>query len=579
MSLTSSFLKAGNSIITAGILRSSFLVQTSIFSSGLVPLVFFFGYNFLETSSRMAILEKTYSIPNIIGILGLGGLILGMDISSMAIFIGSETFNKYFNYPNPLEQGLVAGANPSGALVGCIAYGMLSEKSGRVSTIKVSSGIWILGSFISIFVLNIWMVILSRLIKGVSVGIFSALLPVYIGEVIPKKRKGTATSTIQLALTAAILLMFYVCFFMNFIGNHLSFRISWGLEMIPALLLFFLAFLLPESPRWLVTHGKYTDAQEILERLKSTKFGKGVSKIDILDKYGSSSQKCTYLDLFKKTLWRHTIIGMTIQALVQCCGIGVLMYYVVYICEMIGLEGDIRLFSASIQYIINVLFTIFPIIWLDKFRRKDVIVYGSYLLAVIMFSIGFTMNWYGHEVPPINGNKAMVWEVKGKPGSVILGLCFLFVAIFAATLSCGAWLYTNEILPAKTKAKGMSICMATSWVMNFILTFLAPWLLNRIKWVTFIILGGMTLVITTIVAFLFPETYGLTDLEIEKLYEPLENNFTEKDEEKGGDSSVGLSTKSSAPSPELAPVIMNINNHEALTPVKLVIDDEDDLAA
>ena len=112
----------------------------------------------------MAILEKTYSIPNIIGILGLGGLILGMDISSMAIFIGSETFNKYFNYPNPLEQGLVAGANPSGALVGCIVYGMLSEKSGRVSTIKVSSGIWIFGSFISIFVLNIWMVILLSLI-------------------------------------------------------------------------------------------------------------------------------------------------------------------------------------------------------------------------------------------------------------------------------------------------------------------------------------------------------------------------------------------------------------------------------
>lgn len=463
----------------------------------------------------------TYNVSRIIGIIALGGFVLGMDVSSMSIFIGSEHFNQYFNFPGPFMQGLMTGANPVGGLIGCILFGIVSERVSRVGDFQLFSSLWIMGSIVSALVLNAWMVVAGRLIRGISVGAFSVLLPLYIGEVITSDRKGAATSIVQLSLTAAILVMFYVCFFLNFLNNDLSFRLAWGIEIVPALALLLSSYVLPESPKWLVARGEYAKAQEILGHLSASSHGDtgndSFSKIELLEKYGSL-KKISYLTLFSKNLRVHTLIGMTIQIMVQTCGINVLMFYVVYICEMIGFEGNLKMMSASVPYIINVVFTLIPIHTLDKLRRKEVLVYGAFFLSITMTLIGTVMGAYGHEVPPMNGNKAIVWEIKGKPGLVVLGLCFLFVAVFASTLSCCAWLYTNEILPARAKSKGMSLCMATSWCLNSVLAFLTPTLLSRIKWATFILLGGVTFVIVSLVSYAFPETYGLSETEVENLF-------------------------------------------------------------
>lgn len=43
-------------------------------------------------------------------------MLLGLETSSMAVFIGSDHFLKYFNYPGSFLQGVIAGSNPAGAL-------------------------------------------------------------------------------------------------------------------------------------------------------------------------------------------------------------------------------------------------------------------------------------------------------------------------------------------------------------------------------------------------------------------------------------------------------------------------------
>lgn len=363
--------------------------------------------------------------------------------------------------------------------------------------------------------------------KGIAVGMFSAILPVYVSEVFPPTKKGLATSILQWSLTWGILIMFYVSYVCNFMESDTSFRIAWGFEIIPGLSLIISSIFIPESPKWLSSKSQWEKARKVMDGLKLREEARneppeGDQDLDniekVLDNYENRFKKCTYRDLFRRRLFKHLLIGVTTQVFTQLSGISVLMYYLIYICEMIGLTGDIKMMSASIQYLVNVIFTIFPILWLDNMRRKDVFVFGAGSLGLCITTIGCVMGVYGHSVPPIGGNESVVWEVSGTPGSLCLALCFLFVAIFASTLSCASWLYTNEIFPVHAKAKGSAICMSVSWIINFILTFLAPASLKHIKWGTFLVFGAFCLTGAFIIGFCFPETYKLSEEQIEDLY-------------------------------------------------------------
>jgi MFS family permease len=407
--------------------------------------------------------------------------------------------------------------------------------TGRIPTIQLASIFWITGSAISVILLNIWTLIAGRVVKGLSIGMLSACIFVYVIEVLPAHKRGLGSSTLQWCLTWGIMLMFYISYLCLSIEGEGSFRAAWTIEGIPGIILFILSFLLPESPKWLASKGRWQEATTVMENLRLSWEGRKPVPFEnlnrtaapqtnletiqgVIDQFENNARKCTYADLLRPNLRYHLLTAIVIQSVVQLSGIGVLMYYLVFICEMIGLQGESKIMSASIQYVINVIFTIIPIIWLDKTRRKDVLVYGSSSLGVCITLIGVIMGVYGHEVPPIDGNESIVWEIRGTPGSVCLALCFLFVAIFAASLSCAAWLYTNEILPSRAKAKGSAIGMSVSWSLSFLLTFLAPFLLSTIKWGTFLIFGAFCFAGAVIMAIWFPETYQLNEKQIDNIF-------------------------------------------------------------
>ena len=58
--------------------------------------------------------------------------------------------------------------------------------------------------------------------------------------------------------------MFYISFGTAGIDGTAAFRIPWGLQMIPAILLFFFLLFLPESPRWLARKDRWEEAKEVL---------------------------------------------------------------------------------------------------------------------------------------------------------------------------------------------------------------------------------------------------------------------------------------------------------------------------
>jgi MFS family permease len=159
----------------------------------------------------------------------------------------------------------------------------LSDLFGRKKAIQIGSIIWyvapwifasssysyyrIIGSIIVCASQNIGMLIAGRIINGLSVGICSAQVPVYITEIAPPSKRGRLVGCQQCkgenthqelstdvslgAITWGILIMFYVSYGCSYIHGTAAFRVPWGLQMLPAIFLFLAMMFLPESPRWL----------------------------------------------------------------------------------------------------------------------------------------------------------------------------------------------------------------------------------------------------------------------------------------------------------------------------------------
>ncbi|QLL31812.1 hypothetical protein HG536_0B06800 [Torulaspora globosa] len=468
----------------------------------------------------------TYSVTKITCIVAICGFIMGMDVTSSSVFLGKDHFIEYFNHPSPIYQGLLTAASPLGGLCGCILFNCLAGKLGRVDLFRAGLALWVKGSFIGLFSLNLWLVILSRWVKGLTVGMFSILIAAYVAEVIPKHKKGRTMALVQLAFSLAMLTIYYLCVLLDSLGSPLSFRVVWGLEMTPAVTVLALTMWLPESPEWLTLHGDYMRAEEIQNRLAAhhNKSSDGTkvslySKLELACIYGSKADGFGYLDLFRKNCWRQTLMGSTLQLLIQFSGINIVMYYIIFLCDMIGLQGTVRLVSASMPYLINVPLNILPIIISDHVKRKDLTLAGAFPLSIIMLILGTTMACNGKRVPPINGNKSLIWAIDESVGSLVLGLSFLFVAVFTITLSSGPWIYTNELLPTKAKHRGLAVCMLVGWTANFSLTLLGPVMLATISWGTFILLGTATFTISMAILLFFPDTKDLTPEEIDHLYD------------------------------------------------------------
>jgi hypothetical protein len=147
-------------------------------------------------------------------------------------------------------------------------------------------------------------------------------------------------------------------------------------------------------------------------------------------------QRTSWLELFsaRNIIRVHCCIFAHIWS--QYCGTNALMYYIVYIFEMAGLNGQTALTSAAIQYIINVVMTVPALIYIDRLSRRGVMMSGSFAMAIWLFTTGAVMARYGHSIPNDNpdGSPAVTWVVNGiNPTRAVIALSYLFMATYACT--------------------------------------------------------------------------------------------------------------------------------------------------
>lgn len=270
----------------------------------------------------------------------VGGGLFGFDISSMSAIIGTPQYKCYFNQgdtpcigPRSDVQGGITASMAGGSWLAALVSGFLSDIFGRKKSIMIGAVIWVIGSIIVCASQNIGMLIVGRFINGVCVGICSAQVPVYISEIAPPSKRGRLVGAQQWAITWGIMIMFYISYGSSFIKGTAAFRLPWGLQMIPAILLFIGMCFLPESPPWLARKDRWEDCHAVLTLVH----GKGdpnspfvtreLKDIKDMCEFERNNADATFLKLFKPNMINRTHIGVFTQIWSQLTGMNVMSMY------------------------------------------------------------------------------------------------------------------------------------------------------------------------------------------------------------------------------------------------------------
>jgi MFS family permease len=198
--------------------------------------------------------------------LGISWVLDGLEIQ----IVSNAGFAKEFHM-NPTQVGWVGTVYLVGEVVGALVFGRLSDKLGRRKLFILTLLIYLVGSGIAGLSPAIWFLFLFRFIAGLGIGGEYAAINSAIDELIPSKYRGHVDIAINgtywggAALGAAANLYFLSD---NF-GQNIGWRLAFFIGPVLGIIIIFLRRHIPESPRWLMTHGRGDEAEKTVDDIES----------------------------------------------------------------------------------------------------------------------------------------------------------------------------------------------------------------------------------------------------------------------------------------------------------------------
>lgn len=435
------------------------------------------------------------------GVTAIGGFLFGYDT---AVINGANSYLKAHLNLNPTQEGLAGASAILGCIPGAMFAGFLSDKFGRRKLLFLCAVLYAVSGLLSAIPRTFEQFLAARFISGLGIGASSMICPVYIAEIAPEKWRGRLGTLFQLGIVTGIFLTLFVNKLIQGLGDDAwntaaGWRWMLGMEVVPAVLFIALLFAVPESPRWLAQQGREAEARSVLEKVGGREHA--ATELAAIREV-MSQEEGRFAELFQGVFRKPLVLAVVLMACSQFCGINAIMYYSTKIFESAG-GGRNAAFTASVWVgLINLVFTLVAIAFVDRAGRRPLLLIGTAVQAVALAMVG----WMFHA---------------GQSGVPLL-LCVIgFIAAFAVAMGPIGWLFCSEIFPNKVRGRAMSVAAFTVWVSCYLVAQTFP-MLNDSPVIgpakTFWIYAGVSLLSFLFVLALIPETKGRTLEDIERMW-------------------------------------------------------------
>lgn len=444
----------------------------------------------------------------------LGGFLFGYDTAVISGTISrvAEQFEL-----DSLQSGWYVGSALVGSIMGVMAAGAMSDKIGRKNTMLISAALFTISAIGCALSGNWNQLVIFRIIGGIGIGIVSIVCPLYISEVSVASHRGRMVSLYQLAITIGFLGAYLMNYYLLnisatfFSPNPLIIKVlgaeEWrgmlGAEAIPAVIFFMIIFLIPESPRWLITKGKETGARKTFDLIYRDRAAVDFH-INETKQMLQSKEKTNWKLLFKPGTFRIVLIGAAIAMLGQFMGVNAVLYYGPTIFESSGLSSGDSLFYQSLIGLVNMGTTVLALLIIDKVGRKKLVYFGVSGMIVSLIAIGVYF---------------MKGEVWGISNTFLLIFFLAYMFFTAGSISAVIFVFLSEMYPTKIRGLAMSVAGLSLWVGTYLIGQLTPWMLENFTSAgTFFLFAGMCIPYMLIVWKLMPETAGKSLEDIERFW-------------------------------------------------------------
>ncbi|KAI0165898.1 general substrate transporter [Xylariaceae sp. FL1272] len=384
--------------------------------------------------------------------------------------------------------------------IGCLAIG--DQLGRRRAIIMGGIDIMIIGTLIQITAYPthapLAQFIIGRIVTGVGNGINTSTIP----ECSKTSNRGLLICIQGGTIAFGTLIVqfshqaYWLDYGASFGPDGLVWRFPIAFQIVFGFALSVAMYWLPESPRWLLTHERYEEANKVIAGLRGYEMDSHDTALErdvILDSIrasgvfgGKSTPFKALLTNGKTQHFRRMLLGASSQFMQQVGGCNAVIYFFPILCEQFITKGDHNM--ALLLGGVNAVATVSWFL-IERVGRRKLFIWGTVgqgLSMVLAFAA---------LIPGTN--------------SAAIGTCvalFTYIASFGATWLPLPWLYPAEISPIMTRAKANAVSTCTNWLFNFFIVLITPILVANIGWGTFLFFAVLNSTFIPIIYFFYPET-------------------------------------------------------------------------
>ncbi|MFT4604208.1 MAG: SP family arabinose:H+ symporter-like MFS transporter [Rhodothermales bacterium] len=502
-------------------------------------------------------------------IVAMGGFLMGFDAS---VISGVVKFIEPQFSLSKLELGWAVSSLTLTATLAMMVSGPLSDRLGRRKVLFFAAVLYAISAIASAFAPSFILLVIARMIGGFGVGASLIIAPMYIAEIAPAHMRGRMVSLNQLNIVLGISVAFFTNYLILQLGQSdagwaqslmfgpYNWRWMLGLEALPAVLYFLFLRAVPESPRWLLMKGRESEARGIIARAS----GPAAAEKEILAVRSSLERdatkvKASITELFSPAMRLVITIGVVIGVIQQITGINSVFFYAPMIFEQSGIGTDASFAQAILVGIINLVFTVLAIMFIDRLGRKPLLIAGlsGITISMMVLAFGFSAATYtldanalanlpdGVAIESIEPMRDVVYDsdvafksalqealgtesatqfesnlitaaISMNPMLILFGILG-FVASFAVSIGPVMWVLFSELFPNRIRGLAISFVGLINSAVSFIVQTVFPWELATLgSATTFLIYGLFAAVGLAFVLAVVPETKGKSLEELEK---------------------------------------------------------------
>ncbi len=397
--------------------------------------------------------------------LGVSWILDGLEIQIVSLIATPLTDPRTLDLSTG-QAGFLGSMYLIGEVVGALVFGRLTDKLGRKKLFIITLAIYLIGSGMGGFAWDYWSLLFCRFVAGCGIGGEYTAINSAIDELIPSKYRGRVDIAVNGTYWggAAIGAAMGLFLFSKHVPINWGWRIGFFIGPVLGLIIIFIRRTIPESPRWLMTHGRNDEAERTVDAIEERVKHEGVELKPVDDSKAIEVTEHPRLGFFELTKIffgtypKRSIYGFTMMVTQA------FLYNAIFFSYALVLSTFYHVGSSSISYYFfpfavgNLLGPLVLGHLFDVIGRRKMIL-GTYALSGTLLLIAAWLFDKGYLSAV---SQTVIWSV---------------IFFFASAGASSAYLTVSEIFPLELRGQAISYFFAISQGAGGVV---APWLFGHL---------------------------------------------------------------------------------------------------